>query len=277
MSDHLPPRRRGWIERPDCRIAYEECGEGPPLIFLHGLGGCLMSWWQQMAHFAPRWRCIAMSHRGFWPSSAPVGGPDPREYAGDLAALVDALGLGDVALVCQSMGGWTGVEYALARPGRVRALVLAATTGTLDYAKMREPERGMMAAWRTRSDAARAELAARGVHPAAGAALAARDPALHLLYGQIDELSAGLDKEAVRARIHAMRIRAPEELAAARCPVLFLAGGEDVVMPPFSAAAMAAAVPGARAVVIPGAGHSAYFECAGAFNRVVEGFLGEVG
>ncbi len=275
MPDALPPRRRGWIERPDCRIAYEEAGEGPPLVFAHGLGGCLMSWWQQVAHFAPRHRCIAFSHRGFWPSTAPVGGPDPALYAADLGALVDALGLGEVSLVCQSMGGWTGVEYALSRPGRVKALVLAATTGTLDHARMREPERGMLEGWSRDGAAERAALAARGIHPAAGAAMAERDPALHQLYLQIDELSAGLDKEALRERLHATRTRAPEELAAARTRVLFLAGGRDIVMPPFAGRAMAAAVPGARAATIEGAGHSAYFEAAAAFNALVEAFLDE--
>lgn len=275
MTASAPPRRRGWIDRPDCRIAYEEAGEGPPIVFAHGLGGCLLSWWQQVAHFAPRRRCIAISHRGFWPSTAPEGGPDPAAYAGDLAALVDALGLGEISLVCQSMGGWTGVEYALARPGRVKTLVLAATTGTLDHAKMREPERGRLAAWSRDSAAERAALLGRNIHPAAGATMAARDPALHLLYRQIDEMSAGLDKEALRARIHAMRTRAPEELAAARTRVLFLAGSRDILVPPFAARAMAAVIPGARAAVIEGAGHSAYFEAAAAFNALVEAFLDE--
>ena len=121
-----PPRRAGWIERPDARIRYEITGEGPAIIFAHGLGGNLMSWWQQVAHFAPRYTCIAFSHRGFFPSTAPAEGPDPAAYAADLAALVDELGLGDIRIICQSMGGWTGVEYALLRPGRVKALVLGA-------------------------------------------------------------------------------------------------------------------------------------------------------
>ncbi len=275
MPNAVPPRRTGWIERPDCRIAYEEAGEGPPIIFAHGLGGCLMSWWQQVAHFAPRHRCIAFSHRGFWPSTAPDGGPDPAQYAADLAALVEALGLGGFSLVCQSMGGWTGVEYALAHPGRLTALVLAATTGSLDHAKMREPERGMLEAWACDSAAERGSLAARSIHPAAGAAMAERDPALHHLYRQIDELSGALDKEAVRQRLHGLRTRAPEELAAARTRVLFLAGSRDIVMPPFAARAMAAVIPGARAATIEGAGHSAYFEAAAAFNTLVDAFLHE--
>lgn len=275
MAQHPAPRRRGWIERPDCRIAFEEMGQGPALVFCHGLGGSLMSWWQQLAHFSRRFRCIAISHRGFWPSTAPVAGPDPRDYAADLAALADELGLGDIRLVCQSMGGWTGVEYALSRPGRVKALVLAATTGSLDVRKMREPERGMLEAWQRDSEAEKKALNARNIHQAAGAAMGETQPALHLLYRQIDEMSAGLDKEALRAKLWAGRIRPPEDLAAARCPVLFLAGGRDIVMPPFAAKAMAAVIPGARAAAIPAAGHSAYFEHAPAFNALVEAFLDE--
>ena len=277
MTHAAPARRRGFLDRPDCRLGYEVVGEGPPLVFAHGLGGTLMSWWQQVAHFAPRYTCVAFSHRGFWPSSAPAGGPDPADYAGDLAALVDHLGLGDIRLVGQSMGGWTGVEYALLRPGRVKALVLAATTGSIDPGKMREPERGRLAAWTAESAAARADLARRHILPAGGAAMAAAQPAMHLLYSQIDALSAGLDKEALRARLGARRTRPPSDLAAAGCPVLFIPGGQDVVMPPFAAAAIAAEVPGARVAPIAEAGHSAYFEQATRFNALVAAFLDEVG
>ena len=272
-----PARQSGWIERPDCRIAYQRVGEGPPLVFAHGLGGCFMSWWQQVAHFAPRHTCIAFSHRGFFPSSAPPEGPDPAAFAADLAALVDQLGLGEIRLVCQSMGGWTGVEYALLRPGRVRALVLAATTGSLDPGQMREPERSRLAAWTAESAAAREDLLRRNILPAAGAAMAEARPGLHLLYGQLDALSTGLDKEAVRARLTAARTRRPAELAIADCPVLFIPGGRDIVIPPFAARAMAAEIPKARVAPIPAAGHSGYFEHAAAFNALVEAFLDEVG
>ena len=168
MTFRAPARRAGFIERPGCRVAYEVTGEGPAIVFAHGLGGGLMSWWQQVAHFAPGYTCVAFSHRGFFPSTAPEGGPDPREYANDLAALVDELGLGDVRIVCQSMGGWTGVEYALLRPGKVKALVLASTAGTLDP---RQAEGGMPD-FDVR--AARAALGTRNINPAAGARTASR-------------------------------------------------------------------------------------------------------
>lgn len=269
MSFSSPPRRAGFIERPGCRIAYEVTGEGPAIVFAHGLGGNLMSWWQQVAHFARRYTCVAFSHRGFFPSTAPAGGVDPAEYAGDLAALVDELGLGDIRIVCQSMGGWTGVEYALLRPGRVKALVLGATTGTLDISQVpgAAPAEGGVP---------RAALLARNINPAAGVRMAEEQPALHHLYNHIHGLTQGLDREAVRARIHAMRVRAPASFAAANCPVLFVPSEEDVVLP-YSGAAMAAATPGARAVTLRRAGHSGHFERADAFNAIVEAFFEEVG
>jgi len=107
--------------------------------------------------------------------------------------------------------------------------------------------------------------------------MATEQPALHLLYRHIDDMNAHLDKEAIRKRLYALRTRAPEELAAAGCPVLFIAGDEDVLIPPFAADIIAAVVPGARAVHIADAGHSAYFERAQVFNRHVAEFLDPVG
>ena len=103
--------------------------------------------------------------------------------------------------------------------------------------------------------------------------MAEAQPALHLLYGQLDALSAGLDKEAVRARLMAARTRPPTALAAAGCPVLFIPGGQDIVLPPFAARAMAAELPAAQVAPIPAAGHSGYFEHPAAFNALVEAFL----
>ena len=174
------------------------------------------------------------------------------------------------------MGGWSAVEYALRRTGKVKALVLAATTGTLDPRRMREPERSRLEGWTRDGERARADLVKRGIHVAAGARMAAEQPALHLLYRHIDDMNAHLDKEAIRARLVAGRTRAPEELAGAGCPILLISGDEDIVMPPFAADAIAAVVPGARVAHIANAGHSAYFERAAVFNRHVEEFLGAI-
>jgi pimeloyl-ACP methyl ester carboxylesterase len=265
-----PARRAGVLQRPDCRIAYEVTGTGPAIVFAHGLGGNLMSWWQQVAHFSRHYTCVAFSHRGFFPSTAPASGVDPYEYAGDVAALVDELGLGDIRFIGQSMGGWSGVEYALLRPGRVKALVLAATTGTLDPTQLPGAPPAPDHA------ATRADLIARGINPAAGARMAQEQPALHHLYNHVFNLNTGLDREAVRLRIHAMRNRPPASFAAAKTPLLFVPGGEDVVLH-LPGEAMAATIPNARSVAIPNAGHSGHFEHAATFNAIVERFFAEVG
>ena len=160
--------KRGYVDRPDCRVYYEVSGQGPVLVFAHGLGGNHMSWWQQVPHFRDRYTCVTFSHRGFSPSSAPAGGPDPQAYGGDLAALVDHLGAPDVRIVAQSMGGWGALDYALANPGRVRALVLASTGGSAAWPAFPFPEPDKIARWRSESEAASAGLFARGIHPAGG-------------------------------------------------------------------------------------------------------------
>src|ERR1044071_9758968 len=123
--------KRGYIDRPDCRVYFEASGSGPLLVFAHGLGGNHISWWQQVPHFRDRYTCVTIAHRGFAPSREEPGGAGAHAFVDDLAALIAHLGLDDVRLVAQSMGGWTCLGYALRHPERVRALVLACTTGVL--------------------------------------------------------------------------------------------------------------------------------------------------
>lgn len=272
----VAPRAVGRVERGDCAIHYEATGEGPAIVFAHGLGGNHLSWWQQVAAFCPRYTCITFSHRGFFPSTAPTSGPDPAAYAGDLAALLDHLRIERARIVAQSMGGWTALNFALAAPERVVALVLAATAGPIDLARADASGGTELAAWRERAGA-RNETLAAGVHPAMGARAAREQPALHYLYRALDTLSAGLDKEALRKRLHAARDKGPEVLASVATPTLWITGEEDLVFPSFVAPALAARMPKGRHVSVPRAGHSAYFERASVFNEAVGAFLDEVG
>ncbi|WP_158743563.1 alpha/beta fold hydrolase [Acidisphaera sp. L21] len=273
----LPPRRTGTLERPGCTLYYEVTGSGPAIVFAHGLGGNHLSWWQQVAHFAPRFTCITIAHRGFYPSSPVAGGPDPADFAADLAALAAHLDVGaDLRIVAQSMGGWTAVEYALQRPAGLKGVVLAATTGSIDPKRLPASDHPALAAWTDHARQVRTEILRRFIHPAAGIRMAEEQPAMHLLYRHIDDMNAGLDKEALRARMMAARVRAPEELAGVPCPILMIGNAEDTVMPPMAAAAIARVAPNVQAAWIDQAGHSAYFERAVVFNQVVEEFLAKL-
>ncbi len=250
------------------RLYYETAGSGPALIFAHGLGGGHLSWWQQVPAFRNRYTCVTFDHRGFGMSEDSDGrGADA--FADDLAALINHLGVEDVRLVAQSMGGWTSLAYALHHPGRVRALVLASTTGIATA-----PE--IDAAFAAQDPAAGAALFARGIHPACGERLAREQPALHHLYLGIDGLSPNLDKERLRRTLGRMRATPVERIAALRLPVQCITGDEDVVIPPAAVAALAAALPNARLERIPAAGHSTYWERPETFNRLLAAFLSEV-
>lgn len=263
----------GKLERPFGKLHYEVTGSGPALIFAHGLGGNQMSWWQQVAHFSPNYTCVSFAHRGFAPSDPVPGGPDAADYAGDLTALIDHLKFADVRLVGQSMGGWTVLEYAIANPAKVKALVLSSTSGTIDR-RGADPSGGAQYdAWLKDAEAEIVAGLAQGIHPAIGARAAEKSPALHLLYKSVDEMAGALDKEKVRHSLRRTGVRKTADLKDFRVPTLLIAGARDVVFPPFLASAIAASLPCADAQVMPDSGHSPYFEDAATFNRHVERFL----
>ncbi len=106
-----------------------------------------------------------------------------------------------------------------------------------------------------------------------GATAASRVPALHLLYKSIDEMAGALDKERLRAGLRRTATRTLSGLKDFHVPTLLVAGGLDVVFPPFLASAIAAGLPCAEAHLIPDSGHSPYFEQAATFNGLVETFL----
>ena len=268
-----PPRTVGRLKRPFGNLYYEVSGSGPALLFAHGLGGNHLSWWQQVAHFAPNYTCVTFAHRGFAPSDPVAGGVDPADYLSDLTALIDHLKFPDVRLVAQSMGGWTMLEYALANPARVKALVLSSTSGTLDR-RGSDPSGGRdYDAWLNDAEAKLADGVSKGIHPAMGTRAAKREPALHLLYRSIDEMAGTLDKEKLRAGLRRTATRTVAEFRSFRVPTLLIAGGEDVVFPPFLASSIAATLPCGEAVMIADAGHSPYFEQAARFNALVDAFL----
>ena len=254
------------LRRDGAEIHYEVFGKGPAVVFAHGLGGNHLSWWQQVAHFAASRTCVVFAHRGFPPSSPVPGRSAPDAYADDLAALIQELGLKDVALVAQSMGGWTCLEYALREPKRVRALVMASTSGAVAFSQLGNPE---VDEWSRRSPVALADLQSRGIHPAGGERMAREQPALAQLYWQISEMAPASFRDDVRDRIREQRKRPPALLGELAMPVLFITGDEDCVFPPAAGPALARLAPKGRAVRVPAAGHSVYFERAAQFNELI--------
>jgi len=93
------------------------------------------------------------------------------------------------------------------------------------------------------------------------------------LYRQINSLTPMDFREAVRKRLRQSWVQDPALLASLPMPVLFITGDEDCVFPAAAAEPLAKLAPKGRAVCVPRAGHSVYFERAAEFNRIVGEFL----
>jgi pimeloyl-ACP methyl ester carboxylesterase len=263
----------GFVQNAGAEIYYELAGSGPAIVFAHGLGGNHLSWWQQVPYFSLHYTCVTFAHRGFSPSRIKSGDLDPELFEDDLLALVEHLKLAEVRLVAQSMGGRASLYFALHHPQRVRALVMASTRGAVDLNTLDEADRKTVDSWFAAHHGIEADLRKRGIHPAAGERMAREQPALEFLYREIDRLSTGLDKEALRPKLEAVRTLPASDLKRLTVPVLFITGTEDVIFPPPAAAALAKLVPGAKLESVSEAGHSVYFQRPEVFNRLVSKFF----
>jgi len=271
----LPSTRSGQLQRPDgASIVYEVTGSGPALVFAHGIGGNLLSWWQQIPYFAQDYTCIAFSQRGFGASKPPAGGPRLADFPGDVVALLDELKIARAVYIGQSMGGWTGVEVTLAHPDRVAALVLSNTTGTLDYTCYGDER---VAQWQGAQPARIGELTAAGVHPATSMILAREQPALHSLYFAIERLNDGSHRAALFEQLRSSRTRGPDAAKDITCPVLGITGELDFTICPAGVHVVTSQMKNARTVEVPATGHSVYFERAAIFNAKLKDFLVEIG
>lgn len=112
-------------------LRYHEAGDGPPLVMLHGSGPGVTGWRNfgaNLATFAPNFRCLILEFPGFGVSEAtdlhPMAAAMPA-----VGAFLDGLGLDQVDLIGNSMGGIVATRFAIAQPTKVRRLVTVGGMG----------------------------------------------------------------------------------------------------------------------------------------------------
>lgn len=106
---------------------YQQAGEGPDVVLIHGLTGDLSIWLlsQTMGVLARAHRVTAHDLRGHGYSDTPLVNYTSADQAGDALAIMDALGIEKAALVGHSFGGVVALHAAAIAPERVTALVLS--------------------------------------------------------------------------------------------------------------------------------------------------------
>jgi pimeloyl-ACP methyl ester carboxylesterase len=260
-----------------------DLGDGPPVVFLHGLSGSWPNWLEQLPAFAESRRAIALDLPGFGHSPMPGEQISISGYARLLDGLMGALGIDAAAVVGNSMGGFVGAELAIAYPQRVERLVLVSAAGLSTY---RNP-RGMRAV-RTLGVVEQI-IAASTAWVASKSDAVARRPGLRnstlgLVVRHPSQLPAALAAEQIRgsgkpgfmqAARALLTYPIEERLPEIACPTLIVWGDEDRLISVRDADAFEQLIPDSRKVVFRHTGHMAMLERPAAFNRLLEGFLRE--
>lgn len=253
-------------------IAYDDHGIGYPIIFLHAFPLNRSMWEGQIKALLTeqRFRLVALDWRGFGESEVPAGEVmTMEEMADDVAGLMDMLGMQEAILCGLSMGGYVAFAFLRKYPQRVKGLILADTRPGVDT------EEGK---------ANRARVAQLAMSEGADAIAQLQIPNLLApstrqqtpeIEARVRRLIAAASPMGIAAvsRGMAQRQDATELLATISCPTLVIVGSEDCLTTPQVAREYAERIPGARMVVIQGAGHLSNLEQPGAFLQALRGFL----
>jgi pimeloyl-ACP methyl ester carboxylesterase len=244
-------RRRGAVTFTTYQLPYagsgevdlvvEERGEGRPFLLLHGgAGPASMTRFASMLAERHHARVLTPTHPGFARTRRPDKLKSVKGLAQVYAALLDRLGVSDVTVIGNSMGGWIAAELALLATPRVSGIVLVGALG----------------------------VEAAG-HPIPDISKLTLDEIMSLSYHnpkpfRVDPASLTDDQRAIAAANRAaLQVYAPQmtdpslagRLARIAVPALVISGESDRIVDPEYGRTYAAAIPNAQFLLLPNTGH----------------------
>jgi len=236
-------------------LPYVEQGDpaGAPMILLHAIADSWRIFEPLLARLPPSIHAIAPSQRGHGDASRPQSGYRVPDFVADVAAFMDALGLSAAVIVGGSSGGLIARRFAIAHPARALGLALLGSPATLrGNPAAQEAWERIFSRLADPLDPAfvRQFVLSTLAHPAAPERLeAVVQESLKAPARVWREMMAGILEEEF-----------PDDLHKIVAPTLVVWGDQDAILPLSDQQALAAAIPGARLVVYPGAGHIFYWE-----------------
>jgi pimeloyl-ACP methyl ester carboxylesterase len=235
-------------------LHYAEQGDpfGLPTLFLHGYTDSWRSFASVFRRLPPRLRAIALSQRGHGDSERPASGYRAVDFAGDVAAFMDALNIENAVIVGHSMGTQVALRLAIDNPGRTAALVLIG-----GYVSMRRnlAVQELATALSTLADPVDTAF----VKEFQASTLAQPVPRgwFDMVVAESRKVPARIWREACQGFL----IDDPvSELARIRAPTLILWGEKDAICTRADQDALMAGIPHARLVVYRGGGHGLHWE-----------------
>jgi pimeloyl-ACP methyl ester carboxylesterase len=239
-----------FVQSGKAKIYWESHGTGEPVLMIMGLSFPLEMWNRALPAISAKYRAVVFDNRGVGRSNVPHGPYRIVGMARDAAAVMDAAGIQSAHVMGASMGGMIAQELALRNPERVRSLLLGCTScGGFRASPPNLRHVPIFRNWRGLNN----EERARAVVP--------------MLYGPRtppDVIEEDLKVRLIRyptmrgTLYQAMAIpfwSSYRRLKRLKMPVLVMHGDKDRVLPPLNGTRLAARIPGAQLVMIPGAGH----------------------
>jgi pimeloyl-ACP methyl ester carboxylesterase len=255
------------IDANGVRFHYETVGEGPPLVFVHGMCGQGAVWAGQVERLSDRFTCVTYDRRGHGTSS---DGDEPHSvslHGDDFAALVTALGLAPVVYVGSSGGARIGVDVVLRHSALLTGAVLSEPpVFSLDPDDAKTFMEKVV-------PAVKPHLEAGNFADAVDAFFALVCPGL---WNRLDEAEKKPYRDS--GPMLAADLGQPpfvvtaDDLAAVRLPVLAIAGLDSDPFLRGTPRVIASAVPDAELVEFPNCGHVTYAEQPDAFAAAVRSF-----
>jgi pimeloyl-ACP methyl ester carboxylesterase len=257
-----------WVEVSGIRIGFEQVGNGPPLILVHGAVSDGRVWQQQLDAFQDEFTVAAWDAPGCGGSADPPESFRLPEYADVLAGLIARLGLGRAHVLGHSFGGALALELARRHLSVVATLILvggyAGWAGSLSAG---EVERRLAFAL----DAA--DRLPGGFEPESMPGLFSGRLSLETATA-LRMIMSDSRPIATRAMAHALaEADLRDALSSLAVPTLVVHGEVDERSPRTVADDLHRRIPTSRLVVLPGLGHECYLEDPDGFNAEVRGFL----
>jgi pimeloyl-ACP methyl ester carboxylesterase len=257
--------------------AIDTGGDGPPLLFIHGLGGVWQNWLLNITAFMGSHRCVALDLPGFGQSEMPGGSVSIQGYARVVDAVCGQLGIDCPVVIGNSMGGFVGAELALSYPTRVKMLVLVSAAGLSTEYLRREPVLALARVWSagvTRAGVLTDPVVRRRRLRRMFLQTVARYPerlSIPLTY----ELVQGAGRQGFVPSLQAlMEYSFRDRLAQIEIPVLIVWGRNDMIVPVGDAERFERLIgPNAKAVIFEDTGHVPMLERPGRFNELLEAFI----
>lgn len=254
----------------DITIGYDDKGSGPPLVLIHGHPFDRSMWTPQIEAFtAHGWRVIAPDLRGYGQSTVVPGVTMLGDFARDIAALLDHLGVDGFVLAGLSMGGQIAMECYRLFGERIHGLVLADTFAAA------ETNEG-----KARRNAVADRLLREGMAPYADEELPKmmaphNVPAQPAVAAHVLRMMRGTPAAGAAAALRGRAERPDYErlLPTVAVPTLVVVGSEDEYTPVADAEVLREGIPAATLVVVDGAGHLPNLERPTEFNAAVADFL----